>query len=324
MRASLLAGPVLLVLLAAPISRARRHAYVWVPPLVATDASQAIQNERANQYHLTRLSNLAMVREFRSEGLLVSVPSRMPFYYLDHVSPDYSYLRPWAKVFLDQISREYYARFGQPLRVTSVLRTVQMQERLTRWNPNAAQAVGSDRSSHLTGATLDISKHFMSYRGELWMRRYLVQLERAGYLYAIEEFHEPCFHVMVFPTYRQSPVTHGQYAVQQTPVTSVARQARPATAFRPAFVGPVQTKLAAAPAAPYIGLMQTNVPAAPAVTAPFVGPVQTKVAPPAPAPVIGPAQTKTPSTVAPFIGPLNPKPTAPTPPAQPAVTPTTR
>ncbi len=202
MRTLLIAGLLLLVLLAAPVSNARRRNYVYVPPLVATEYSQAIQNERANQFHLTRLRNLAMVREFHAEGLLVNVPSRMPYYYLDHVPADYSYLRPWAKLFLDQLSREYYARFGQPLRVTSMLRTVQLQERLTHWNPNAAQAVGADRSSHLTGATLDISKHFMSYRGELWMRRHLVQMQHSGYLYAIEEFHEPCFHVMVFPTYR--------------------------------------------------------------------------------------------------------------------------
>ncbi|MGH9736904.1 MAG: DUF5715 family protein [Candidatus Acidiferrales bacterium] len=203
MRTSLVAGSILFVLFAAPVSRARRHNYIYVPPLVATEASQTIQNERANQFHLTRLRDLAMVREFHSEGRLVFVPSRMPYYYLDHVSPDYSYLRPWAKLFLDQLSLEYYARFGQPLRITSMLRTVLVQERLTRWNPNAAQAVGADRSSHLTGATLDISKHFMNYRGELWMRRTLVQMEHARYLYAIEEFHQPCFHVMVFPTYRQ-------------------------------------------------------------------------------------------------------------------------
>lgn len=236
MRASLVAGSILFVLFAAPISKARRHNYIYVPPLVATEASQAIQNERANQFHLTRLLDLAMVREFHSDGLLVSVPSRMPYYYLDHVSPDYSYLRPWAKVFLDQLSREYYARFGQPLRITSMLRTVLVQERLTRWNPNAAQAIGADRSSHLTGATLDISKHFMNYRGELWMRRTLVQMERAGYVYAIEEFHQPCFHVMVFPTYRQYvyPRASGTLQAVHTRHVPGARSAHAATEIVPA------------------------------------------------------------------------------------------
>lgn len=339
MRASLLAGPVLFVLFAAPISQARRRAYVWVPPLVATDASQAIQNERANQYHLARLRNLAMVQEFRAEGLLVSVPSRMPYYYLHTVSADYSYLRPWSKLFLDQLSRDYYARFRQPLRITSMLRTVYVQREMTRWNPNAADAVGADRSSHLTGATLDISKHGMNYRGELWMRQYLVRMERAGYLYAIEEFHEPCFHVMVFPTYRQSPVTHGQYAVEHARVTTVARHARPvtalrsATAVRAAFVGPVQKNATTAPAqtrvpvaaASSAGFTQMKVPAASAATAPVIGPVQTRAlaAPAAPA-VPGSVQTKAaPPTLAPFVGPVNSKPAARTSPAPPVATPTT-
>lgn len=265
MRASFVAGSVLFVLFAAPVSQARRRSYAYVRPLVATEYSQAIQNERANQFHMTRLLDLAMVREFHDEGFLVSVPSRMPYYYLDHVSPDYSYLRPWAKVFLDQISREYYERFGQPLRVSSLLRTVYSQERLTRWNQNAAQAIGVDRSSHLTGATLDISKHFMSYRGELWMRRYLVQLERAGYLYAIEEFHQPCFHVMVFPTYSRH----------------VSRGVQPTLASRAPFVGPVQHEAAAPAAAPFVRPVQQNVPTP--KLAPFVGPVDPKAMMPPPA-----------------------------------------
>jgi hypothetical protein len=53
----------------------------------------------------------------------------------------------------------------------------------------------------LTGATLDISKHSMSPRGRSWMRDVLYSLRQAGYLYAIEEFEEPVFHVMVYANY---------------------------------------------------------------------------------------------------------------------------
>ena len=227
-----LISAALLFLVVAPLSQARRRGYAYVPPLVATEYSQAIQNERANEYHLTRLRSLAMVREFHAEGLLVSVPSRTRSYYLEDVPPDYSYLRPWAKLFLDQLSREYYARFGQPLRVTSLLRTVQLQRRLTHWNPNAADATGADRSSHLTGATLDISKHFMNYRGELWMRRYLLRMRRAGYLYAIEEFHQPCFHVMVFPTYGRRMVPRATRHRKAAPLKHGSPAANPANADR--------------------------------------------------------------------------------------------
>ncbi len=200
MRTPTLARAALLILSAAPVCSARARESL----LAARLSSQAVQNARADAFHLSRLRDLAMVQKFHADGLLVSVPSSTSYYYLDNVPADYRYLRPWSKLFLDQLSRDYYARFRQPLRITSLLRTVQFQRRLARINPNAADAIGADRSSHLTGATLDISKHFMDRRGQLWMRRYLLRMKREGYLYAVEEFQEPCFHVMVYPTYRQS------------------------------------------------------------------------------------------------------------------------
>lgn len=172
--------------------------------LAANTASQSIQNARADSYHLARMTDRSMVEDFAAAGYLVSVPPETRSYYLHGVPASYSYLRPWAKRFLDRISLDYYANFHQPLRITSLIRTVSLQRRLARRNHNAAEATGDDRSSHLTGATLDISKHSMSWREKIWLRRELVNLEKSGYLYAIEEFHEPCFHVMVFPTYLNS------------------------------------------------------------------------------------------------------------------------
>jgi hypothetical protein len=178
--------------------------------LMANASSQAIQNEKANEFHLSRMRNRAMIRRFYRAGLLVRVPTRTRNYYLHGIPSSYHYLRPWTKLFLTRLSRQYHARFGQRLRVTSMIRTVYLQRRLTRRNPNAVRATGPDRSSHLTGATLDISKRFMSARGQRWMRHVLLRLERSGYLYAIEEFEEPCFHIMVYPTYRRyvERITH--------------------------------------------------------------------------------------------------------------------
>lgn len=170
--------------------------------LVATTASQSIQNARADAYHLARMRDRAMIVQFAEAGYLVAVPARSQFYYLHRVSPAYSYLRPWARRFLEQTSRQFYANFHQRLRITSLIRTVALQRRLERRNFNAADAIGDDRSSHLTGATLDISKHGMSWREKKWLRRELIEREESGYIYAVEEFHQPCFHVMVFPNYR--------------------------------------------------------------------------------------------------------------------------
>ena len=172
-------------------------------PLIASPYSQRIQNERANIYNLSRMQNSAMIQRFYRAGLLDSVPYRTGSYYLYDIAPAYRYLRPWSKLFLDRLSQEFYARFGQPLRVTSLIRTVNSQIRLSHFDPDAASATGPNRSAHLTGAAMDISKRFMSYQEVLWMRSVLYQLKQEGVIYAIEEFVEPDFHVMVYPTYRQ-------------------------------------------------------------------------------------------------------------------------
>jgi hypothetical protein len=198
MRASIITVVLGAVLLASPaIVQGRAHSV-----LAARRSSQSIQNERANAYHLSRMQNRAMIVKYFRAGDLAAVPPETRFYYLHDIPPAYAYLRPWAKRFLDQIGREFYANFHEQLRVTSMIRTVALQRRLERRNFNAAGATGMDRSSHLTGATLDISKHGMSAREKRWMRRKLIALEQSGYLYAIEEFEQPCFHVMVFPNYR--------------------------------------------------------------------------------------------------------------------------
>lgn len=105
------------------------------------------------------------------------------------------------------MSRQYYARFQTPLRVTSLIRTVNLQQTLARRNGNAAPAYGAQRSSHLTGATLDISKKGMTQKEVNWMRRMLYSLKNGDYLHTIEEFQQSVFHVMVFRNYAQSVKT---------------------------------------------------------------------------------------------------------------------
>jgi len=195
----LAAGVAAVVLLVVPVCMRGGDRSV----LSANASSQAIQNARANDFDLSRMRNRAMIQRFHGAGLLVRVPSHTRFYYLHFIPAAYRYLRPWTKLFLDRLSREYHARFGQRLRVTSLVRTVALQRRLDRRNPNAAAATGPYRSSHLTGATLDISKRFMKLRGQRWMRRVLFRLKQNGYLYAVEEFEQPTFHIMVYPNYRQ-------------------------------------------------------------------------------------------------------------------------
>jgi hypothetical protein len=50
---------------------------------------------------------------------------------------------------------------------------------------------------------LDISKRGMSRAEVNWMRRVLHSLKKQGYLYAVEEFRQPTFHIMVYRDYER-------------------------------------------------------------------------------------------------------------------------
>ena len=169
--------------------------------LRASSDSQTIQNQQADDDDLSRMTNVAMVRRFADAGLLVRVPSRTEHYYTRYIPTKYSYLRPWSKLFLDRLSSQFHARFKKRLRVTSLVRTVALQKALTKRNDNAAAAYGEKRSSHLTGATLDISKNGMTAEEIEWMRKVLQSVKDRGYLYAVEEFNQPTFHIMVYRSY---------------------------------------------------------------------------------------------------------------------------
>ncbi len=178
--------------------------------LRANSDSQVIQNERANRDRLSRLEDQKMLDRFARLRLLTPVPANARGYYLHAVPARLHYLRPWSKLFLDRLSNQFRARFGKRLRITSLIRTAKYQKSLEKRNHNAAPASGKKRSTHLTGASLDISKKGMARAQRQWLRRVLTSLKRKGYLFAVEEFYQPNFHIMVhrnYPEYVNQVVT---------------------------------------------------------------------------------------------------------------------
>lgn len=173
------------------------------PNLRATSSSQAEQNRLSDSDHLSRMQNKSMVQRWARLELLEPVRDKTRDYYLHAVPADYRYLRPWAHVFLHRLSRQFRSRFGHPLRVTSLLRTVSYQKALARRNANAAPSTGPKASVHLTGACLDISKKGMTRSQQSWVRNVLDQLRKQEYIYAIEEFRQPTFHVLVLRRYEE-------------------------------------------------------------------------------------------------------------------------
>lgn len=169
--------------------------------LRATTESQLIQNQQADQDNLSRIEDSKMLERFVRLKLLTSVPADTRDYYLANVPSNYRYARPWAKLFIERLGDQYRARFGTKLRVTSLIRTVSLQNSLRRRNGNAASPYGEKRSTHLTGASIDISKKGMTRAQQEWMRDVLRSLREKGYIFAIEEFRQPAFHIMVYRQY---------------------------------------------------------------------------------------------------------------------------
>ena len=169
--------------------------------LRGTRQSQILQNERADRDHLSRMTNQETLQRFKRLELVVAVPAKTRDYYIHSIPAQYHYLRPWSKLFLDRLSSQFRRRFGRPLRITSLIRTSGYQNQLSRLNGNAAAAVGKKRSSHLTGASLDISKKGMTAAQKRWVRNVLASIKAKGYLFAVEEFYQPNFHVMVYRNY---------------------------------------------------------------------------------------------------------------------------
>lgn len=142
-----------------------------------------------------------MLQRWTRLRLLVPVSEKTRDYYLHGVPSDYRYLRPWARLFLQRLSNQFRTRFGSQMRVTSLVRTVSYQRSLARRNGNAAPSTGPKASVHLTGACLDISKKDMTRSQRSWTLNVLASLVDKGHVYAIEEFRQPTFHVLVHRNY---------------------------------------------------------------------------------------------------------------------------
>ncbi len=159
------------------------------------------ENRAADRERLSRMRDLAMVRRFVAAGLLVRVPDQERGYWIARVPAALRVARPWTTRFIGQLADAFYALFGDRLKITSLTRTVRGQRALQRWNPNAAPAVGPLRSTHLTGASVDISKNGFGGDEVGWLRVVLRRLERRQLVRATEEFQQPHFHVMVARRY---------------------------------------------------------------------------------------------------------------------------
>lgn len=160
------------------------------------------ENAAADREGLSRIRDRRMLRRFVQARLLVPLPPETRTYWVAGVPDWLRVTRPWTKRFIEQLAAGLHGLFDTRLKVTSLTRTVDIQRALGTWNHNAAPADGRIRSTHLTGATVDLSTQPLTDREILWLRHVLGRLARQGWLLAIEELQQAHFHVLVFKRYQ--------------------------------------------------------------------------------------------------------------------------
>jgi len=186
-----------------------------VDPLKGTHQALERQNHQADREHLTRLDEKTLV-SLKKSGALIRIPSNKALKIDSRLPAKYRYVRPEVATFMLNLSSNYHSRWHKSLRINSAVRTEEYQAKLRRTNGNAARATsGARRSSHLTGATVDIAKKGMSKAQLQWMRVKLANLERQGRIEATEEYQQAVFHIMIFGIV---PKRHSMYTNSDRPL----------------------------------------------------------------------------------------------------------
>jgi len=202
------------------------HAHVrlyWRSPLRGSHASLVRQDQRNRDEGLTRIHNKAQLREMVEDHSLVPLPLNEDVQVDPRLAQYRRYTRPWTAEFLREVGVAFMRRFGDPLVVTSAVRPVSYQRRLTWRNGNAAPANGAIASPHEYGATVDIGKKGMTPKEMAWMRGYLYPIQKAGQIDVEEEFYQACFHVTVYTNYVPPPLAQQAGKAADAPLDEDAR-----------------------------------------------------------------------------------------------------
>ena len=149
---------------------------------------QAVQKKAAIANGIEPQQDDSNIRQLVAENKLVKVT----YCNYMNVVATYPYLTPNAYDLLLEIGRRYQEKLGAKsrLKVTSCLRTHDYIAELMKKNGNATRY-----SCHLHGTTFDISYLGMTEKKKECLARVLKELCDAGYLYAIHEVGQKCFHI---------------------------------------------------------------------------------------------------------------------------------
>ncbi|KND47624.1 MAG: hypothetical protein AB201_01675 [Parcubacteria bacterium C7867-006] len=167
--------------------------------LVGSTVSQHKQNDHAEEEGLPQIRNDEELNTLKESGALVPIPGTVRVDY--RLEDKWRWCLPQTSFFLGDIGLEFQEVFGKRLQINSAVRTTLRQIELQKTNNNAVPVTGRRRSSHLTGATVDIAKIGLTKDELEWVRLKLLSLEDEEKLEATEEHDQLVFHVMIFQSY---------------------------------------------------------------------------------------------------------------------------
>jgi hypothetical protein len=108
--------------------------------------------------------------------------------------------QPRAKPVLQELSEAYHQKFGRPLRVTSLTRSMDYQISLNKTNTNSFIVRGEGSlPPHTSGCAFDLARKHMDVEEQNFVMAKLAEMERAGRLDALIEYGvNACFHVFIY------------------------------------------------------------------------------------------------------------------------------
>ena len=155
----------------------------------------------------TNAEFLSKIDSLKNNFILAEV-TETPFYQIKSLTHSQPYLIPEAVDMLNEIGYRFQQRLAEKkydnfrFRITSMLRTEEMQNNLSHRNSNA-----SSHSAHLYGTTVDISyKNFYnvkkdtvesSYEAVQTLTKVLIEMRQECKFLAVRERKQSCFHLTV-------------------------------------------------------------------------------------------------------------------------------
>lgn len=108
--------------------------------------------------------------------------------------------QPRAKPILKKLADAYFQKFGRPLRVTSLTRSMDYQILLNSNNANSFKVRGEGSlPPHTSGCAFDLARKHMPVEEQNFVMAKLAEMERAGELDALIEYGaNACFHVFIY------------------------------------------------------------------------------------------------------------------------------